>query len=504
MLKIHVHLCILVSPFAFQILESILCEDMVKSKRCGWCSDPVYVCRISRGEGWKLEKPARFFCKLVCLVSYALAADDGIRSQAAAAISPYIGTTGTRGVYEAAMQQLLDVDASGSTQPATAMNPIVFDSVSLQLFWRMSMLLFLQFCLRAGPVLKLVRGQVALPDVRTFQRWQNKVLELCPAGFRTRFLYAPHNMWWAMLDSTSLYIIANWIAPKTMPPDVFLANLVVALVCLNSKRVLSAMGGFGSLTEFTALNFYRKHADVNQKLLVAGKPVLPQSPAGGMTGVTRHALYSLAKTLGVMQSTGKNSDHFMFLLFGTFVEFVAQNASQAWKELMAAKKLSTQVQRNEKTLAVLSERFGLRNLGAAHAARFLEVWQNRNEPTQTRIYDACSCTVVGSQAGEGLGLLTGDASGHNRVLDVKGLLLKLVSQSPGSLVSQVRQDLGARAAQFLETSKIPGLKTHSRYQLHEHLACEFVKLNTDGRGSWVSATSDEEYQKLLKKSLSCL
>ena len=194
-------------------------------------------------------------------------------------------------------------------------------------------------------------------------------------SFSESFLTRQHNMFYSLLDTTSLWILATWLSkgsPNKMRGPRLLSHLCNAVVVGNSWRRLRHLPGpSGFPARITASEYLKLHmqptASTDADPAFQGD-VVP-SPPGGIKGTGRHSLDHLASTLGFFCSAGNNSHH---IASAFYVEHAFSESEATWTELAGVKKLPTSTARSTATLEILSRRMHLRGLCATQVARFLE------------------------------------------------------------------------------------------------------------------------------------
>ena len=179
-------------------------------------------------------------------------------------------------------------------------------------------------------------------------------------------------MLYSLFDTTSLWIIANWLAPNSptwmRPGPRLLANFVIAVICCNHATVLQNFPGSGGfLLGLTSYKFLQLRKD---------------AAAGGLTGVGRHALLAVLRQLGVLREDHHQYDFLQAMAF--FAEHCMLEADSAWCELQ-------QRPGPEHTLQVLQRLFFLPLLCAVQVGRYLEL-------TDSRLFSGRACDALGPRA----------------------------------------------------------------------------------------------------------
>ena len=364
-----------------------------------------------------------------------------------AALKPYAKGKGGRGVVQRALNTLENIE-NNSDAPGQAMAgnmPFEWDELALQRYFTL---------LGAG----LFEWHERLGS-KPAKRWKEKLLE----GFagKEAFLCQRRCSVWAGLDSTSMFLIGNYI--RKLGPVQAMMTVVIVCVCYCNWRYAAALfGSEGAPYPLTALTMAKRHQDARSR------SELRLSPVGGLTGSSRLSLGSLAKRLGLQQSSGQNSEHYHCFLSFLYAEHVSAEAEAAWDELSGIMlQDQSQRERNSLTLEVLQRRFLLHGLTREHVARLLG-------QLDRRLYDAAVSDFVGERAQMGLERLIGKSGQNPQVL-----LANLAHTAAVKFPSFIKRKLGPAAAQFLEKNMPPAasdkLLTLDHLQLHEHGACEFIK-----------------------------
>jgi hypothetical protein len=210
---------------------------------------------------------------------------------------------------------------------------------------------------------------------------------------------------------------------------------------------------------------------------------LPQSrpSAGGLAGVTRHALMSVLRHLGVVR---KEQNQYDFLTArALYAEHVVQEAPKVWEELW-------QNPGTENTLKFLKEIFFLPALAAAHIGRFLELKYDS-------LFSAHTCSALGPNA---LLMLQQMFPAETVSAAVDGPIWQEYLQR---VMAKLRLELRPFAVRFLGPENADYLLSweHACVSLYsltlvEHLLCECRKIfQAENRAhkKRKTGTSDDEY-----------
>eukprot|EP00435_Cladocopium_sp_Y103_P075488 s4_g58.t1 len=156
--------------------------------------------------------------------------------------------------------------------------------------------------------------------------WKARVLRRFPG--KTAFLQQRRCLIWTGLDTTTVYIVANYI--RRLPPVQALLGIVIGTISFNNWRYLSAIfGNDGPPQPLTALTLAQLHAAARVK-----DPSLRLAPVGGpTTGSGRLSLGKLASQLHIQQKTGQNADQYFAFVGYLYAEHVSQRCATALAEI---------------------------------------------------------------------------------------------------------------------------------------------------------------------------
>ena len=131
-------------------------------------------------------------------------------------------------------------------------------------------------------------------------------------SYSESLLTRQHNMFYSLLDTTSLWILATWLSkgsPNKMRGPRLLSHLCNAVVVGNSWRRLRHLPGpSGFPARITASEYLKLHmqATASTEADPAFQGDVVPSPPGGIKGTDRHSLDHLASTLGFFVQLEKN------------------------------------------------------------------------------------------------------------------------------------------------------------------------------------------------------
>ena len=265
------------------------------------------------------------------------------------------------------LQKLPTASSSSSTTTASASVAVAVDEDKLLTFMHVYLIFLAEVTKRRG----CSRADALLQQL------------LNGRGYARGFTHYNRCMFYAMFDTTSLWILSTWISPAScnvLTGAVLLFHLAVAVVCFNGHRVLDRFPGCkGFGRSMDAMTFYREHAKV---------PDLPHAPVGGITGVGRHALMGLLRDLGIVHAEQKHYD--FFVAMGLYIQHCSQVNEEAWQKLEAVRD-AEEANKNEEVIKILQQCFFLPTLCAIQVARFLGA-------TDKRFFDASTCDHLGPNA----------------------------------------------------------------------------------------------------------
>ena len=190
----------------------------------------------------------------------------------------------------------------------------------------------------------------------------------------------------------------------------------------------------------------------------------PTAPAGGLTGVGRHALLAVLRQLGVLREDHHQYDFLQAMAF--FAEHCMLEADSAWCELQ-------QRPGPEHTLQVLQRRFSLPLLCAVQVGRYLEL-------TDSGLFSGRACDALGPRALE-MASYVFPSEKHPAQQDChlwRAYVRKLMTHVNADLQAKAAQLLGEEDATFVLAYNFPYVRPHfwSHASLMEHMLCELRKL----------------------------
>ena len=319
---------------------------------CG-CGQDVKPSRINTGKSWRIYVESRYqvFNTTQCLVR-AAAVQFAWRPALTAAMRPYSGGHGSRGVVAVAMEQIQAM--SGAYSPTDGLPALdveaCFEAKGLTRYMDLLLLGCFEWYLRLG--------------FQAPAAWHAQLLSTFPG--RKQWLQQRRCTVWALLDTTAVFLIAHYI--RQLEPDLALLSIVVATICHNNWKVLMSLFGATGVPRATALEVALRQAQARERNLVNLAPV------GGLTGSGRLTLGAFAAKLGLQRSSGNNTEHFHVFVGQLYMEHCSGVVADAWRSLVAiAHSSDSQGLKNEATLELLRREFHLYGLCQEHVARLVGV-----------------------------------------------------------------------------------------------------------------------------------
>lgn len=271
----------------------------------------------------------------------------------------------------------------------------------------------------------------------------------CQRSFRTE----RHNMVYATVDATSLWIVHHLVRRLTGP--VLLHNLIVAVTCMNHwQRLQGVVGTTGLNISMTALEFCTKVASfVSQPETVAR--ARREGVAQGMCGTNRTVIFRFLQKHGLHSYDGDNNQ---LMAMGLYVEYVGSQCVDGWRDIQNGVPLAQ----------VLEDRFCLVGLSVIQVSRYLEL-------KEARLFDSSKSLFVGEKARAYLGKLL-NLSPENSSVPWSQYLNALAEHVQANIETLSRKMLGVTKSDFLLQQWPPPIQSAGHRSLHEHMLCESWKI----------------------------
>ena len=340
--------------------------------------------------------------------------------------------------------------------------PFKFPKKALQAFVLVYFVFLADFLSRAG--------------VDAVQRIRAKLIKKLPASSKRGFTKFQRCMFSSLVDSTSLWLIREFVMVYSGPWLLYL--LVVAVIVMNHHYRLAVLSTRLAKQPLSAFEYCRMF--IKWK---AGSPKHPcnrEGVAAGLRCSTAVVVNTFMRSLGRMEVVGHNDQT---LGCSLFIGHVAGERETAFAGI-----------EEHGIFSIVKKPFFVVNLPAVQVARLLSL-------RYAHMFDGETSDFVGERAGWQLEDMLGVERGSLSETDLRLALRSLVGILKELLKSESVRVFGAEATELLFAVLPLGLKSFYDCTLIEHLLSEAYKISHPETGtSRRAGLSDDEYRQLLYKA----